>query len=75
MRRLYPFAPALLLVAVALSGAGPCLAAAASTSTVAKSAKPARAEVLPWIVDDYERALATAKTRKVPLFIESWAPW
>ena len=32
-------------------------------------------EVLPFIEDDYDRALAVAKTRHLPLFIDSWAPW
>jgi endonuclease YncB( thermonuclease family) len=30
---------------------------------------------LPFIEDDYARALAEARARKLPLFIESWAPW
>ena len=31
--------------------------------------------VVPFIEDDFGRALALAKTRKRPLFIEGWAPW
>jgi hypothetical protein len=31
--------------------------------------------VLPFIADDYTRAVAEARARKVPIFIESWAPW
>jgi hypothetical protein len=31
--------------------------------------------VLPFIADDYARALADARARDVPLFVESWAPW
>jgi len=31
--------------------------------------------VLPFIADDYTKAVADARARKVPLFIESWAPW
>ena len=31
--------------------------------------------VLPFIADDYTRAVAEARARKVPLFIEAWAPW
>ena len=30
---------------------------------------------LPWIENDYARALDAAKTRRVPLFVEVWAPW
>ena len=38
------------------------------------AARPA-AGVLPFIRDDYPRALAEARARELPLFIESWAPW
>ena len=34
-----------------------------------------RGRVLPFIADDYEKAVAEARARKVPLFIEAWAPW
>jgi hypothetical protein len=49
----------LLVVALALAVGGPA---------------PAR-ERLPFIHDDYPRALAEARSRKLPLFIEAWAPW
>jgi len=51
-----------LLLALA---AGPALAAAPAGSR----------SVLPWIADDYAKALSQARARKVPIFIESWAPW
>jgi hypothetical protein len=35
----------------------------------------ARPMVLPFLHDDYERAVAEARARKVPLFVEAWAPW
>jgi hypothetical protein len=28
-----------------------------------------------WISDDWPRALAEAKARKVPIFVDAWAPW
>ena len=31
--------------------------------------------VLPFITDNYNRALAQARARKLPIFIEAWAPW
>ena len=31
--------------------------------------------VLPFIDDDYDRALAEARRLKIPIFIEAWAPW
>jgi len=33
------------------------------------------AAVLTFIEDDYATALAQARERNVPLFIEAWAPW
>jgi hypothetical protein len=30
---------------------------------------------LPWINDNYAKALAEAKQRKLPIFVECWAPW
>ncbi len=30
---------------------------------------------LPFIEDDYAKALAEARTRQVPIFVEAWAPW
>jgi endonuclease YncB( thermonuclease family) len=47
------------LAFVLLAGSAPLLAAAN----------------LPFVEDDYARALAEARARKLPLFIEAWAPW
>jgi len=33
------------------------------------------AETLPFIEDDYAKAVARAKTKNVPIFVEAWAPW
>ena len=44
------------------------LAAAVATPVVA-------ATHLPFIEDDYARALNEARSRNLPLFIEAWAPW
>ena len=32
-------------------------------------------KTLPFIVDDYAKALGEARAQKLPLFIEAWAPW
>ena len=32
-------------------------------------------KTLPFVVDDYAQALGEARTQKLPLFIEAWAPW
>jgi hypothetical protein len=52
-------------------------AAASTTATKAAPAKSASAwkPVVPFIEDDFGRALALAKERKLPVFIEGWAPW
>ena len=75
MRSLRPRLGALgagaLVSALALASSVP------SGAAVPKAKGPAAAAhaVLPWIVDDYPRAVAEAKARKVPIFVESWAPW
>lgn len=33
------------------------------------------AETLPFIEDDYVKAVARAKAKNVPIFVEAWAPW
>ena len=63
--------PALLsvLAVAALSAAAP--AAPGNAHAMPAGPKP----VLRFIDDDYSKALAEARARKLPLFIESWAPW
>jgi hypothetical protein len=43
--------------------------------TLLPGAAAAAGRVLPFITDDYDRAVAEARARKVPLFVEAWAPW
>jgi len=38
-------------------------------------AAPASRAVLPWVEDDYSKALAQARAKNVPIFVEAWAPW
>jgi hypothetical protein len=51
----------------------------AAHAAPAPKPKPAKATAwkpaVPFIEDDYGRALALAKERKLPVFIEGWAPW
>lgn len=55
--------------------------AAPAKGSAARAAKPRAAAtakwqpVVPFIEDDFGRALALAKERKLPVFIEGWAPW
>ena len=55
---------------------GAALAAAllAAPAGGAPAAGAAR-EVLPFIEDDYPKALAAARSAKKPIFFEAWAPW
>jgi hypothetical protein len=62
-----------LALALAVSTASPARAAAGSKP--ARNAIAGSRMVLPFIQDDYARALAEARARKLPLFIEAWAPW
>ena len=40
------------------------------------AALPALAkEVVPFIDNDYAKALAQAKKANVPIFVDAWAPW
>jgi hypothetical protein len=53
------------------------LVACASQPVMRPAAAPRTetAKALPFIEDDYDRAVAEAKRRKVPLFVDTWAPW
>ena len=44
-------------------------------SGVASASGTARSTRLPFIEDDYARAVAEARSRRVPIFVEAWAPW
>ena len=32
-------------------------------------------ETVPFVADDYPKAVAQAKAKRVPIFVEAWAPW
>lgn len=42
---------------------------------LAVAATASAKEVLPFIEDDYRTAVARAKSKNVPIFVEAWAPW
>jgi hypothetical protein len=48
------------------------LAAAALLAAAPAAARPGP---LPFVEDDFAAALAQAKARRLPLFVEAWAPW
>ena len=64
-----------LLVAGALAPAVAPAAKAPAKPATTRGAGRSHASVLPWIDDDHPRAMAEAKARKTPIFVESWAPW
>lgn len=66
------FRPDVLALALALSAAS-ALAAPAPAPAPKAAAHPK--PVVPFIEDDYARAVDEAKARKVPIFVEAWAPW
>ena len=43
------------------------------TLLLAATALPAAA--LPFIEDDYSKAVARARAKNIPIFAEAWAPW
>lgn len=47
----------------------PALALALAAALAAGGASPGRVE------NDWSRALAQARARKVPIFVDAWAPW
>ncbi len=51
------------------------VALAAALLAMPAAAASAPQEVLPFIADDYPKALAVAKSAKKPIFLEAWAPW
>lgn len=68
----------------AAPAAGAAGTPAATKATTAKAAAPkprkagprkAEAPHLPFVEGDFERALADAKARNVPLVVDVWAPW
>lgn len=62
------------LLATAMPAPAPA-AHAASAKAPKATPSPAWHPVVPFIEDDFGRALALAKSRKLPVFIEGWAPW
>jgi hypothetical protein len=67
---------ATLLGSAMLAPAGPAAASTTPAKTApAKAAPAARPMVVPWIQDDYAKALQQARGWRKPIFIEAWAPW
>ena len=67
--------PCVTLAAAAASGAAATKRSPQLEGAVLSPHRAAVDPVLPWIDDDLTRAMAEAKARKLPIFVESWAPW
>ena len=39
------------------------------------AAQPGPKPAVPFIEDDYPKAQALARSKKLPIFVEAWAPW
>lgn len=50
-------------------------AGVAALALMTAQAKAESKSVLPFIEDDYAKALADAKASKKPIFVDVWAPW
>jgi hypothetical protein len=65
---------AVLVAAGTLAGAA-AWPATGPAADPAQAAEAAHSAAVPFIEDDYRRALAQARSRKLPMFVEAWAPW
>jgi len=70
MYHMNPFQRSVSLVPLVITSL--LVAQCGGKSTSPRSVVPA---ALPFVQDDYAGALAQARQLKIPLFIESWAPW
>ncbi len=47
-----------------------------AVAVLALAAFPAAAkEVLPFVENDFTKAVAQAEAKKKPIFVDAWAPW
>jgi hypothetical protein len=51
------------------------LLAVSASSFALAAEKAGPREVLPFLENDYAGAIAQAKARGVPVFVDVWAPW
>ena len=80
MRRSLIAAVSVALAGVSAHAAGVSTPAVGPAASDAPPTAPAQTpaaghEALPFIADDYPRAIAEARSKKLPIFVESWAPW
>jgi hypothetical protein len=51
------------------------LLASACAASQPRPTRAPEAGALPFVDDDYARALGEARASRRPLFVEAWAPW
>lgn len=59
----------------ATASVGASATVANTDASASADASTTNANVVPFIENDYPRALTEARARRVPLFIDAWAPW
>jgi hypothetical protein len=64
--------PAVVLGAMILLAAG---SAAHAKTRPPRATHATPAFTVPFLEDDFARALTSARAKKVPIFVEAWAPW
>ncbi len=42
---------------------------------IASAAIASAKEVLPFVENDYAKAVARARSKDLPIFVDAWAPW
>ncbi|MCC6132362.1 MAG: hypothetical protein IT186_20760 [Acidobacteria bacterium] len=47
----------------------------AAADTKVPAPEKTQKKSVPFIEDDYQKALSEARAKKLPIFIEAWAPW
>jgi hypothetical protein len=52
----------------------PSIAASVLAASAFAAAVPEKS-ALPFVEDDYPRALSAARAKKLPIFADAWAPW
>lgn len=76
MARLRSVVPVLALAASFVAGASARAEAAASAPVALAAPRVAGPRmVLPFLHDDWSRAMQRARERRLPVFVEAWAPW
>lgn len=65
----------LIVTALALGTLLACAGARPASAPSAHAQASTAHAALPFIEDDYARALAEARTKNLPLFVDTWAPW